>query len=159
MGGGATVNATIYWGSPSQSSCLSSSGDLAVPALEVVLLQGSVSTPSIQKYIFEGAACNRITGASSGTPGTFTVKDIQFSNSASLSFANGLIMKVIPIFNSSLVGFQVQSPPSPQGTIFPAQGSKITSTGNSGDTVRKVEYYKSYPQMPLEVFPYSLLSQ
>jgi hypothetical protein len=153
MGSGATVNATVYWGSPSQSSCLSGSGDLAVPALEVVLLQGSVSSPSIQKYIFEGSGCSRIAGATTGTPGTFTVKGTQFSNSATLSFANGLIMKVIPVFNSSLVSFQSGN------FIFPAQGSIVTSTGNSGDTVRKVVYYKSYPQMPLEVFPYSLLSQ
>lgn len=159
MGGGLPVNVTVYWGSPSQTSCLSSSGDLSIPALEIVLLQGSVATPSIQKYILEGSGCSRIAGASSGTPGTFTVKSTQFSNSASLSFTNGLIMKVIPIFNSSLVGFQVQIPPSPSGTIFPAQGSVITSIGNSGDTVRKVVYYKSYPQLPLEVFPYSLLSQ
>lgn len=161
MGAGSTVTATIYWGSPSQTSCLSSGGDSAVPALEVVILQGDVSDPTIQKYILEGATCipSRIPGASSGTSGTFTVREIQFSNSASISYTNGLIMKVIPIFNSSLVGFQVQIPPSPQGTIFPAQGSIVTSTGNSGDTVRKVNYYKSYPQMPLEVFPYSLLSQ
>lgn len=161
MGAGSTVTATIYWGSPSQTSCLSSGGDLAVPALEVIILQGDVSDPTIQKYILEGSGCSpsRIDGATSGTSGTFTVKGIQFSNSASISFANGLIMKVIPIFNSSLVGFQIQIPPSPQGTLFPSQGSIVTSTGTSGDTVRKVSYYKSYPQLPLEVFSYSLLSQ
>jgi hypothetical protein len=37
--------------------------------------------------------------------------------------------------------------------------ASATSTGTSGDTVRKVVYFQSYPQLPLEIFPYSLLSQ
>jgi hypothetical protein len=69
-------------------------------------------------------------------------------------------MKVIPIFNSSIVGFQTQDTADPADPYsFPAQGSVVTSTGTSGDTVRKVVYYQSFPQLPLEIFPYSLLSQ
>ncbi len=158
MGGGGSVAITIYWGSPSQASC-ASTGDGVAPAIEVVALRGPTSSPTIVKNIFEAAGCSRITNAVAGTTsgGPFTLKGSVFRNSANLTFngssiSNGLIMKVIPIFNSSLVGFQSTA-------VFPAQGSIVESTGTAGDTVRKVVYYQSFPQLPLEIFPYSLLSQ
>lgn len=161
MGGGSAVPITIYWGDPSQTSCLSS-GDGVAPAIEVVLLKGPVSSPTIQKNIYEASGCassNRISNASEGSTagGPFTWNGVQFRNSASLQFggsalSNGLIMKVIPIFNSSVVAFQA-------GITFPSQGSVVESIGTSGDTVRKVVYFQSHPQLPLEVFPYSLISQ
>lgn len=160
MGGGNPVAITLYWGSTSQASCGSTAGDSAAPAIEVTLLRGPIANPTISRNVFEAAGCNRITNAIVGTTsgGPFTLKGTTFRNSVNLTFngsslSNGLVMKVIPIYNSTVVGFQSD------GTLFPAQGSIVTSTGTSGDTVRKVEYYQSYPQLPLEVFPYSLLSQ
>lgn len=158
MGGGNPVGITIYWGTPTQTNC-ASTGDGVAPAIEVVALVGPVTSPTIAKNIFEAAGCNRIVNAVSGSTsgGPFTLKGVTFRNSANLTFngnslTNPLIMKVIPIFNSSVVGFQSAS-------VFPAQGSVVESTGTSGDTVRKVVYYQSFPQLPLEIFPYSLLSQ
>lgn len=161
MGGGSSVPITIFWGDPSQTSCLSS-GDTVAPAIEVVLLKGPLSNPTIQKNIYESSGCassNRISNAIEGTTtgGPFTWNGVQFRNSANLLFngislSNGLIMKVIPIFNSSKIALQATS-------NFPSQGSIVESTGTSGDTVRKVVYYQSHPQLPLEVFPYSLISQ
>ena len=158
MGSGSAVAITIYWGSPSQTSC-ASTGDGVAPAIEVVALRGPITSPTILKNVFEASGCSRITNAISGTTsgGPFTLKGVTFRNSANLTFdgssiSNPLIMKIIPIFNSSQVGFQ-------SATVFPAQGSIVESTGSSGNTVRKVVYYQSFPQMPLEVFPYSLLSQ
>lgn len=154
------VAITMYWGSSAQNSCSTNTGDSAAPAVEVVLLQGPLSNPTIAKSVYESSGCTRITNATAGTTagGPFTLKNVQFLNRTTLLFngasmSNGLIMKVIPIFNSTIVGFQSAS------VAFPAQGSVVTSTGTSGDTVRKVVYYQSYPQLPLEVFPYSLLSQ
>lgn len=160
MGGGSPVVITMYWGSPSQTSCSTSSGDAVAPAIEVVLLQGTAGNPTVQKSIYESNGCARVSNAVAGTTsgGPFNLKNVNFLNSATLTFngsalTNGLIMKIIPIFNSSIVGFQSATIP------FPPQGSVVTSTGTSGDTVRKVVYYQSYPQLPLEIFPYSLLSQ
>ena len=160
MGGGNPVTITLYWGTNGQNSCFSSGGESVAPAIEVVLLRGTVANPTIQKNVYEASGCSRISGASTGTTvgGPFTLKGVTFRNSASLTFggsslSNGLIMKVIPIFNSSVIGLQSS------GLTFPAQGSIVTSTGTSGDTVRKVVYFQSYPQLPLEIFPYSLLSQ
>lgn len=156
IGNGAPVTMTMYWGSSGQS-CITI-GDSVKPAIEIALLYGTVSSPSIRRYVYEAPTCTRIKGAdTSATTGNFSIGGTNFVNSVQLpAITNGLIMKVIPLFNSSLIGFQIQSPTS---VIFPSQGAIITSTGSSGDTVRKVQYYQSYPQLPLEVFPYSILSQ
>ncbi len=170
MGGELDVPITIYWGDPSQTSCLSSGSGVA-PAIEVVLLKGPISNPTIQRNIYEASGCaasNRITNAIEGTAGSISKAGMTFRNSAALKFggeasqfpngpgwqdlSDGLIMKVIPIFNSSIIAFEA-------GTAFPSQGSVVESTGTSGDTVRKVVYFQSHPQLPLEVFPYSIISQ
>ena len=166
----SAVDITIYWGSTNQDDCSTSGGNDVAPAIEVVLLRGTVASPTIQKEIFEATGCNRgITGAIQGSsPVAINVpKDggPRFMYSAPLTFngsslSNGLLMKVIPIYNSSIIGFRSNDTASPNDPfIFPPQGSIVTSTGTSGDTVRKVTYYQSFPQLPLEVFPYSLLSQ
>jgi len=159
MGAGSPVGITMYWGTPTQT-CAATSGPNVAPAIEVVLLSGTVANPTISKNVFEASGCSRITGATTAAAagGGYNLKGLNFRNSVALTFGgnslqNGLIMKVIPIFNSSIVGFQANN------VVFPAQGSIVTSTGTSGDTVRKVVYFQSYPQLPLEIFPYSLLSQ
>ncbi len=155
----------VYWGSSSQSNCSSTGGDSVAPALEVVVLQGNISSPTVIKNIFEATPCgsSRISNATLGTQNgvsTWSFKGMNFLYRAPLTFngsniSGGLLMKAIPIFNSSIVGFQTNG----TGINFPAQGSVVTSTGTSGDTVRKIIYFQSYPQLPLEVFPYSLISQ
>lgn len=169
MGNGKAVSINIYWGAQNQNSCASSGGDSVAPAIEVVLLSGTAANPIIQKSVYESNGCTRIANATAGiTAGApYTLKGgVKFYNYAPLTFngsalSNGLVMKVIPIFNSSIVGFQAQdTAPDPADPYpFPAQGSVVSSTGTSGDTVRKVVYYQSFPQLPLEIFPYSLLSQ
>jgi hypothetical protein len=44
------------------------------------------------------------------------------------------------------------------GDVLPIQGYKITSTGTSGDSARKIEVYKLYPSFPT-VFSTSLFAQ
>ncbi len=160
---------TMYWGSPNQTNC-NPSGDNVAPAIEVVMLNGPVGSPSISKGLFEVAGClsdNRLgslpaeieQGTTVNGPFTPKVGGPAFLYKADLKFnsgtlpRHGLVMKVIPIFNSTTIGFQSAT------AVFPPQGSVVESTGTSGDTIRKVVYYQSYPQLPLEVFPYSLLSQ
>lgn len=154
------VSITLYWGAPNQTSCSSGSGGNTAPAIEVSVLRGPKTNPTIMRNVFEVAGCNRIPNAKIGTAGTHTLSGgSTFRNMATLTFdagtslSHGLIMKVIPVYNSTFIGFR--SPDMP----FPAQGSVVASTGTSGDTVRKVTYFQSFPQLPLEVFPYSLLSQ
>lgn len=67
----------------------------------------------------------------------------------------GLIMKVIPMYNSTKVQVTSSSSLAP----FPSQGKVIESTGSSGDTKRKIVYYESHPQIPNEFFSYGIMSQ
>jgi len=62
-------------------------------------------------------------------------------------------MKVVTIFNSGVIGI------SSAGEAFPSQGSLIVSEGTSGDVKRKITLFSSYPQIPLEIFPYNIISQ
>ena len=160
MGNGNPVNIKLYWGSANQDSCATA------PALEVVILIGPKTNPSIQKNIFEATGCSgrtpgskeaTLAGAdkpdSSGPTYRYVTPLVLGTPEAAPS--NGLLMRIIPIYNSTPIGFLSTT----QGIPFPAQGSTVTSTGTSGDTVRKVTYFQSYPQLPVEIFPYSLLSQ
>lgn len=161
IGGGAPYTVNIYWGTSDQSSCGKGGGAATYPGLEIAVLEGGVSNnvlnPTFTKAIYEYSSCNgRIGGTvTKGTSGTYTVQNQVFTNRVTLSpsITNGYIMKIMPIFNSGVIAVESSSP------AFPAQGAVIESTGTSGQTVRKVVYYRSFPQMPLEVFPYTILSQ
>lgn len=155
MGNGSPVTVTIYWGTKDQSTCSVSGGPAVIPALEILLLEGSIDVPTFKKYVYEPSLCSRIPGATKiATSSTATnVNGVDFYYSISLpSITNGRIMKIVPIYASGKIGIKSSGP------AFPAQGSIIESTGTSGDTVRKVIYYQSFPQLP-EVFQYSILSQ
>lgn len=140
---------TVYWGTSEQQSCSSSDGSSVRAALELVVLSGNASSPSLSKYVYD--ACSRITGAS--TPGAGgTIDGINFSYAATIPVTSGLIMRVIPVYNSARVAVA-------SSVSLPSQGKLVESTGESGDTIRKIQYFSSNPQVPLEIFPYSLLSQ
>lgn len=153
-----TGTLTIYWGNGSQSSCFPGQGKSTAPALEIVSLSSSKDNPVFNKTVVEPYSCgffsNRIRGAGtlrSDGPGALRGQAFQYSTTISVS--GGLLMKIIPLFNSAKIGIKSNSGP------LPAQGSVVESTGQSGDTVRKVVYFASYPQMPIELFPYSYVSQ
>ncbi len=151
---GYTGDATFYFGSPGQT-CNPNNGSKTTPALEVVVITGSPSSPTVSKYFFD--PCNRVGGSTglvtalNSTTGLY--QGVTFAYKGTVpAITHGLIMKVVPLYNSSIVGVQ--------GTdIFPPQGKVIQSTGSAGDSARKVIYYESYPQIPNEIFPYSILSQ
>lgn len=159
MGGGAAVSVTIYWRSPEQTSCLQGAGKSIAPAIEISVLSGDKEDPSLSRYVVEASGCSRIPGVAQGTSGNYSIGESQtpFRNSFTISITDGLIMKVIPIYNSGLIGVTAIS--NGNAIAFPAQGSIVESVGAAGNTVRKVTYFRSFPQLPLEVFPYSILSQ
>ena len=151
MAVGSTV--TVFWGDPAiqpSGKCQKSDGNAIVSALEIVILSGNTSAPTLSKYVFD--PCNRILNASaSGSGGSVLGTNFSY-NTGPIPVGAGLIMKIIPVYNSTKMGITAT-------TGLPSQGSTITSTGTSGDTVRKVVYFSSYPQIPLEIFPYTLIAQ
>jgi len=143
----AQATVTLYWNTENLNSCLKNATTRA--ALEVLILSGTTASPVFSKYIYD--PCTRISNTSA-VGGQGVISDITFTNSAVIPITNGLVMKVIPLYNSTKIGIS--------STVdLPSQGSVITSTGTSGETVRKVIYFSSYAQFPLELFPYSLISQ
>lgn len=151
---------TVYWATNNLTRCTRDTNDatsdlLIRPAMEVIILSGSKLAPTMDKYLLETNGCSsRIAnseapGGANSNPGGFGVG---FQNSKSITVVNGLIARVIPIFNSTKVVVTSTN-------ALPRQGTVIESTGKAANTVRKVQYFASYPQVPFEIFPYSLISQ
>lgn len=144
---------TIQWGDSATQTQCSGTGINIKPALEIVILKGpDKNDPSIEKYVYEANGCNpasRLTGASPSSPGS-----AGFVSSVSISYADAFVMKAIPIYNSAKIRLT-----STAGDDFPPQGKVVISKGTSGETARQIRYYTSLPQLPIEVFPYSIISQ
>lgn len=150
-----TGNVQLYWGQRNQD-CGKTGTDYP-PALEVLLIHGNHDNPQLLREVFD--PCGRISGTNSGivteNPPEFMGTPYKYRATfpSSGTMTSGLLFKVIPIFNSTRMGIEGLN-----GNL-PAQGSVITSTGTAGDTVRKIQYFQSYPQIPNELFPYAIVSQ
>lgn len=148
----------LYWGDPvSQTNCASGSGFSSVPAIEVIILSGLKSDPSLSKYFYDG--CLRGNGATAVTPGTYSVVSLGESyrfNATLPAVTSGLLMKVVPVYNSTKVALVSGNG---IGQAFSNQGTTIISTGQSGDTTRKFQYFSAYPQTPPEIFQYAIMAQ
>lgn len=149
---------TFYWSTPNQIACTKTTGvssSQIKSAIEVIVLSGNKLLPTMEKKIFEatGTGCPRIANTSATSAGG-TIANIQFQYSANISnITNGLILRIVPIFNSTKIAV------SSANISLPKQGTIVSSTGKSGQTARKVQYFASYPQIPLEIFPYTIISQ
>ncbi|OGH11240.1 MAG: hypothetical protein A2857_06455 [Candidatus Levybacteria bacterium RIFCSPHIGHO2_01_FULL_36_15] len=163
-----TGTITFYWGTAGQSSCTQGGsasaprGNTVRPALEILLLYQTPSNPQLRKYLFD--ACNpvRFPGAQPASSTSTTITDannpsvsVTFIYSANISINAALntafIAKVIPLYNSTKIGVA-------SSISLPGQGSFITSTGLFGDSSRKIQYFKPYPQLPAELF-YAIIAQ
>ena len=151
-----TGTVTIHWGSTSQTSC-NGTGASIKPALEVMIISANpdVKNPKITKYLFDQCGTARTGGVTSSDVSTtpVTIQNTTFNNTVSIAVVSGFIGRVIPLYNSSVVATEST------GIGLPQQGSVVTSTGQSGDSVRKITFFAPYPQLPLEVFSYAILSQ
>lgn len=151
--GTGDVAITMFWGSQGQSSCNPLAGSGSAPAIELVVLKGPKNNPSLERFVFDN--CGRIAPNSFSVQSALSDSPIQGTKylfKSVITVNNALLMRVIPIYNSTTVAFS-------SSLTFKPQGSVVKSTGRSGDTVRKIESYKSFPQIPLEVFPYAIISQ
>lgn len=151
----------VYWGDTNQTQCAVGQGKNTRAALEILLLRGTVTNPTVTKLVYDSCAAIRGNNFTAPAGGGSVAGTTLNNSSASLIFSApagtaGLIMKVIPIYNSARIA--VRFVPA-AGITAPAQGKLIESTGTSGDTKRKISYFESYPQIPNEVLPYSILSQ
>ncbi len=145
---------TVYWGDTS-ADCSNLS---TVAALQVMVLAGdraALQNATLTQYAFDPCASSRGNNFSPPTTSSSVQIDSQtFTYGATISIANGLLMRVIPLYTNTTLGIKKAS-----GTeIFPIQGQQIISTGASGGTVRKVTFIQSYASIPSEFFQYALIS-
>ncbi|HZQ29660.1 MAG TPA: pilus assembly PilX N-terminal domain-containing protein [Patescibacteria group bacterium] len=140
-------NLTIKWGTTSDP-CLS-------PAIEVLIVSGTKASPTSTRYAFDGCAArsssNHFSTQVTLTRSTINGKDLYFQNTVPISVSSGLLGRVIPVYQNGAIGII--------GSVaLPSQGSTITSTGTSGNTLRKVNVFQGYPEIPSEFFQYGLFS-
>lgn len=151
-----STNITLYWSpNPLQANCTNVGGTnptAVKSAIEVIVLYNNILSPSLFKNVYEPSVCSRIQNAVPVAGGGATLSGITYNYSVTVPVTNGLIMRVIPLFNSSKIALV-------SSASLPKQGTIVTSTGKAGLTVRKIQYFASYPQIPVEIFPYSLISQ
>ncbi|MBI4092148.1 MAG: hypothetical protein HY427_03030 [Candidatus Levybacteria bacterium] len=133
-----------------EQSCSAGSGNNTRSGLEVVVLSGVISNPTINKYLFD--PCSGRTPGADNAGGRTTIDATTFQHGVSIPVTSGIIARVIPIYNSVKIGVT-------SSVNIPVQGRIIESIGESGETIRKVQYFSSHPQLPLEIFPYSIISQ
>ncbi len=149
-----TGDLTIYWG---EGQSCTSAGNKLTAALEVLIIHGSPDDPQLTRYVYDPCTGNNRLSPSSApiVEGEYEKDSIKYNYTSTIrNITNGLLMKVIPSYNSTRIAIEADD-----GKILPSQGSTIESVGKSGDTVRKIQYFQSYPQIPNELFPYAIISQ
>lgn len=148
----------IYFGDPTKS-------DANNPAVEIALISGaSVATAQIKRFAFDPysvrTGSNNFTTYPSSTADaifekvTTSVQGKQFAYRVTLNnIASGLVVRVNPIYVPTYLGAgRPASDPS-----LPAQGQLIIAEAKSGSVRRKVTVFQGYPELPAELFPYSIL--
>lgn len=151
---------TIYFGDPGVL-------DINNPALEVILISGdSIANAEIKRYAFDpnGTRADSNNFSKFGVPtvedstadfenGTYTIQNRRFSYRIVLrGTVNGLLVRANPIYASTYLAAQGSSPPA-----LPRQGQTVTAEAKSGSVRRKVTVFQGYPELPAELFPYSIL--
>lgn len=140
----------VYWGDNALSEC----GDAA---LELMVLEGPRSAPTITRYAFD--ACDARRGqnnfssdndASGG--GNRVIEGRRLPHVTShIDADNALLIRIIPVYNDTYVGVS-------SSRVFPSQGFKVNSTGTAGDTKKALTVFEPYPQLPAGFFSHSLFS-
>lgn len=142
---------TIYYGESNQTQCNGSTGRNIPPALEIVVLSNP-SNPTMEKYLVDQCSQRDISADDPTSGGLFPGTSQSFAYRYQISVNNGIAARIIPIFNSTKIGISSDVP-------LPEQGTQIESEGSSGETVRRLTYFESNEEIPVELFQYAILSQ
>lgn len=142
-----TIN--IYWGSAT---------DCTEAALEITIISGvSVNSAVTQKYAADPCTTRGNNFSANGqngyATGTFTVAGTQLSNRQTINVTNGYVARIVPLYSSTTIGVIASG-----GMSLPSQGSRIESTGQVGNTQRKITVYRGFPKVPYEFFPNAIFS-
>ncbi|MBI4084310.1 MAG: pilus assembly PilX N-terminal domain-containing protein [Candidatus Levybacteria bacterium] len=146
-------NLTVYWGSDTDD-CQQAQASNTQAAIEVVLLTGPENDPAATHYVFDPCAPRRgENNFAASDAGVWQLLTAQFTNRVTITIdpaQPGLIARIIPLYASTAIGIEGDSP-------FPPQGSVIESVGKSGDSQHKIRVFRGFPKVPNEFFTTLLL--
>jgi len=153
-----TGTLTLYWGQAGDV-CTNSEATNTMPALEVVLMSGSLANPKESRYALDGCAPrNGINKFESVPAGGGTVSGKTYIFRRTIVVNSGLFMRIIPLYAPALMGVRGCDSAGNNCAALPQQGTVIEATGISSNTTRKLVSTKYYPKLPSELFPYSFFS-
>lgn len=151
---------TVYWGS-SSDICSSDESLNTLAAVEVIIITGTKANPGVSHYIYEPDKCIARDSTNSFTlvpqrPGV--VMGQPFLYRATVPVVSGLLARIVPLYAPAVIGVTGCDSNNANCNLLPSQGSLVTSTGTSDTAQRKIVSFRSYPRLPMEVFPFLLFS-
>jgi len=144
-------NLDLYWGN-SLTACNNA-------ALEIAVISGSRAIPLVKRYAYDPCRPNRSSKNNFAQPDSTNankdISGIKLYNKVTVSISNGFLVRVVPLYADSYIGaLGTKDSNSP---VLPPQGTIITSTGTTDNNVmRKLDVFQGYPEIPAELFPFSL---
>jgi len=140
-------NLTIYWGE-TLVACGSS-------ALEIQFILGSKTSPAIKRYAFDPCQSRQtVNNFTLASQLQHSISNRTFYYSASVSILPslpGIIARIVPLYANAVIGVSGDNP-------LPSQGFVYDSTGKSGTTERKINFFKGYEQLNNQNFSYGLFA-
>ena len=149
---------TIYWGTTADV-CDPDEGVNTMAALEIVIISGSKSAPSVAHYPVDPCSARQaFNNFEFISPGGGTVGNKTFAYKKTIdTITNGLLMRIMPLYSSATVGVR-GCDRNNVCTSLPSQGTLVTSVGTSDTTQRKIVGLKENPKLPIQIFPYVIFS-
>jgi hypothetical protein len=134
-------------------------------ALEISVISGDRTSPTLQRFAYDpcsvvkGGAINRASSnnfdnnVSMGS--AFNNPKLNF-NVALPSINNIYLVSVNPLYADTHIGVSAQN--SVPNQNLADQGADIQSTGTDNNVQRKDFVFQGFPQIPAELFPYTIFS-
>ncbi len=143
----------IFWGKTTDAD------DCDEAALEMTVIKGWPETAITSSHYLVDPCSTRITSNSFSLPNfgpavyTAGNKQFRFKHQLPNIAADGLVVRIIPLYFDAAVGVSKDSGPIP----IPSQGSILDSTGSSGEVKRKINVFQGYSFLPVEFASYGIL--
>ena len=142
-------NLDLYWGN-SITACNNA-------ALEIAVVWNTRANPQVTRYAYDPCSPGRSSknNFTQPNPVNESISGITLYNKVTISIQNGFLVRVVPLYADSYVGaLGTKNADSP---VLPPQGNIITSTGTTNNNVvEKLDVFQGYPEIPAELFPFSL---
>jgi Tfp pilus assembly protein PilX len=149
---------TVYWGAASDV-CSTNAATNTMAALEILVITGTKANPSVTHYPVDPcsarAAANRFEAIGAGGG---TVEGKQFAFRKTINITSGILMRIVPLYSSTIIGIRGCNAVGGACTSLPSQGKLITSVGTSDTTQRKIVGIVENPKIPMQFFPYIIFA-